>query len=37
MHEAATKLLAALDPAQQAKAQSILPGLAVFRRANLTP
>ncbi len=28
IHEAATKLLSALDPAQRTQAQSILPGLA---------
>ena len=31
VHEAATKLLLALDPAQRAKARSILPGLAYGR------
>ncbi len=31
VHDAATKLLSALDPAQRAKAQSILPGLAYGR------
>ena len=31
VHEAATKLLLALDPAQRAKAQSILPGLTYGR------
>jgi hypothetical protein len=31
VHEAATKLMSALDPAQKAKAQSILPGLAYGR------
>jgi periplasmic protein CpxP/Spy len=31
VHEAATKLVAALDPAQKAKARSILPGLAYGR------
>jgi hypothetical protein len=31
VHEAATKLVAALDPAQRAKAQAILPGLVYGR------
>ncbi len=31
VHDAATKLLSALDPPQKAKAQSILPGLAYGR------
>jgi hypothetical protein len=31
VHEAATKLMAALDPAQKSQAQSILPGLAYGR------
>ena len=31
VHDAATKLLSALDPAQKTKAQSILPGLAYGR------
>jgi hypothetical protein len=31
VHDAATKLLSALDPGQKAKAQSILPGLAYGR------
>ena len=34
VHEAATKLVSALDPAQKAKAQSILPGFA-FRRGMM--
>jgi hypothetical protein len=34
VHEAANKLLPALDPAQLAKARSILPGLA-FRRGMM--
>ena len=34
VHEAATKLLASLDPSQKAKAQSILPGLA-YRRGMM--
>ena len=34
VHEAAAKLLAALDPTQKAKAQSILPGLA-YRRGMM--
>lgn len=32
VHEAATKLMSALDPSQKAHAQSILPGLAYRRR-----
>jgi hypothetical protein len=31
VHDAATKLMSALDTAQKAKAQSILPGLAYGR------
>jgi hypothetical protein len=31
VYEAATTLMTALDPAQRAKAQSILPGLAYGR------
>ncbi|HME21419.1 MAG TPA: Spy/CpxP family protein refolding chaperone [Acetobacteraceae bacterium] len=34
VHAAATKLMSTLDPAQKAKAQSILPGLA-FRRGMM--
>ena len=34
VHEAATKLMSALDPGQKAKAQSILPGFA-FRRGMM--